>query len=78
MKIVRLKNNVVIEVIPDSARPIEDWYNAEFVSQCMEVPSNVDQHWIYDTKNQIFSPPNTKTENLSEENVIDKLLSAFI
>lgn len=47
MKIVRLVNNVVIEIIPESARPVADWYGEAFASQCVEAPDEVEQHWGY-------------------------------
>lgn len=47
MKTVRLENNVVREVIPDYALPVEKFYGAEFAAQCVEAPDEVDQHWIY-------------------------------
>lgn len=46
MKTVRLENNVVREVIPDYALPVEKFYGAEFAAQCVEAPDEVDQHWI--------------------------------
>lgn len=46
MKTVRLENNVVREVIPDYALPVEKFYGAEFSAQCVEAPDEVDQHWI--------------------------------
>lgn len=48
MKIVRLKDNVVIEIIPDYALPVDVWYGEEFAEQCVEAPDNVEQHWTYD------------------------------
>lgn len=55
MKIVRLKDNVVVEIIPEYATPVETWYGEEFAKQCVEAPDNVEQHWIYDGEN--FSEP---------------------
>lgn len=45
---VRIKNGVVVEIIPDCAKPVERWYGPEFASQCAEAPDEVRPGWIYD------------------------------
>lgn len=55
MKIVRLENNTVREIIPGYAQPVEQWYGITFASQCVEAPDEVDQHWVYDPATQTFS-----------------------
>jgi len=64
MKHVRLKDNVVIEIIPEAATipSVEHWYGAEFASQCVEATDDVQQGWAY--SNGIFSAPVTPTEDL--------------
>ena len=57
MKTVRLKNNVVREIIPDYATPVEQWYGAEFAAQCMEAPDEVEQRWTYDPTSGTFLAP---------------------
>lgn len=57
MKIVRLENNVVREIIPEYAQPVEQWYCATFAANCIEAPDNVDQRWVYDPATQTFSAP---------------------
>ena len=57
MKTVRLKDNVVVEVIPEYALPAEKWYGAEFAAQCMEAPDEVDQHWTYDPETDTWAEP---------------------
>lgn len=47
MKIVRLKNGSVYEIIPEYALPVEEFYSPEFAAQCMEAPDEVEQHWGY-------------------------------
>ena len=47
MKIVRLKNNIVVEIIPEYALPVEKWYGEEFASECLEGPDEVQTGWKY-------------------------------
>nr|DAG87279.1 MAG TPA: hypothetical protein [Herelleviridae sp.] len=56
MKTVRLSDNVVVEVIPDYALPVEKWYGKEFATQCVEAPDEVEQHWAMDEDGN-FNPP---------------------
>lgn len=48
MKIVRIVDNYVREVIPKDARPLEEWYPGWFCNQCMEVDDSVQENWYYD------------------------------
>lgn len=57
MKTVKLKDNIVAEVIPDYALPVEKWYGADFAAQCVEVPEEVEQLWMYDPATGAFSAP---------------------
>lgn len=57
MKTVRLKDNIVVEIIPEYALPVEKWYGAAFAEQCMEAPDEVEQHWVYDPDTGTFSEP---------------------
>ena len=57
MKTVRLKNNVVAEIIPEYALPVEKWYGATFASQCVEAPDEVGQRWVFDPETGLFSAP---------------------
>lgn len=57
MKTVRLKDNVVVEIIPEYALPVEKWYGAAFAEQCMEAPDEVEQNWVYDPETGTFSEP---------------------
>ena len=38
MKIVRLDNGTVAEIIPQYATPVEKWYGAAFAALCAEAP----------------------------------------
>lgn len=44
------------EIIPNTARPVEQWYNEEFASRCIEVPDDADQMTLYDMKTNTFYP----------------------
>lgn len=51
MKTVRLQSNVVVEIIPDYALPVAQWYGEAFAAQCVEAPDEVAQGWVYDGEN---------------------------
>ena len=57
MKTVRLKDNIVAEIIPEYALPVEKWYGADFAAQCVEAPDEVDQLWVYDPAAGAFYAP---------------------
>ena len=57
MKIVRLKNNIVYEIIPDYALPVEKWYGSEFAKLCVEASDDVQYGWIYDETTKEFKKP---------------------
>ena len=76
----------VREIIPDECRPVEDWYNLDFASHCIEAPDYIRQNMLYDDKTNEFtewvpyedSPQVTKTESErieALEEVLDILLS---
>ena len=48
MKTVKLKDNIVAEIIPEYALPVEKWYGADFAAQCVEASDEVEQLWVYD------------------------------
>lgn len=78
MKIVRVVQGKVIEVIPKSAVPVSDWYNAQFAAQCVEAPDVVQPNWYYDAITKEFSEspfvdPSPTLEDVVSEN---KLLKA--
>ena len=60
MKVVRLKDNMVAEIIPDYALPPEKWYGPDFAAQCVEAPDEVEQRWVYNPETQTFSSPPPK------------------
>ena len=47
MKVIRLKNNRVVEIIPEYALPVEKWYGEKFASECLEAPDEVQTGWKY-------------------------------
>lgn len=58
MKTARIENNIVIEIIPEAAHPVEEWYNAEFASKCMEIPDDVMPNWGWDPEQDKWLPEN--------------------
>ena len=62
---VRLKNNIVVEKIPDYALPVSKWYGEEFARQCVEAPEDVVCGMVYDPATNTFSEP-------KEESVVQK------
>lgn len=71
MKTVRLDNNIVAEIIPEYALPVEKWYGGEFAAQCVEAPNEVDQRWVYDPETGEFSEP-AEPEPISEPDPSDE------
>lgn len=57
MKVARIENNVVVEIIPTYALPVEKWYGTQFAALCKEVPDNVEPNYIYDPKTDSYQPP---------------------
>lgn len=55
MKTVRLKDNIVVEIIPEYALPVEKWYGSAFAEQCLEAPDEVEQNWAYNPETGAFS-----------------------
>lgn len=81
MKTVRLENNIVREIIPEYALPVEKWYGAKFAAQCMEAPDEVEQRWTYAPETDTWSEPaadepTTETEE-TEPTVWDELDAAY-
>lgn len=77
MKTVRLKNNVVMEVIPDYALPVEKWYGATFAAECVEAPDEVEQGWVYDPETGLFSDPATLPE-IEPEPTTEQILNTLL
>lgn len=61
MKTVRLENNLVAEIIPESALPVEKWYGSEFAERCFEAPDDVVQGWKYNAETKTFSDPSVRS-----------------
>lgn len=74
MKTVRLKNNIVLEIIPEYALPVADWYGEGFASQCMEAPDGVEQHWAYDPESGTFTAPSDPEPSNPEPTTEELLL----
>ena len=66
MKKVRIQNNEVVEIIPDSALPVEKWYGPEFAESCVDAPDEVEQNWVYDPTTQTFYEPVETTPDTAD------------
>ena len=79
MKTVMLKNNIVFEIIPEYALPVEKWYGENFAADCVEAPDEVEQHWVYDPQTGTFSEPvEPEPEPEPEETTVwDELDAAY-
>lgn len=64
---VRVVDNMVIEIVPDYATPVEKYYSPEFCAQCFFAPDGVEQGWIYDPNNGLFLDPSMDPEYLDEK-----------
>ena len=75
MKVVRLQNNIVVEIIPEYALPVEKWYGAEFAAQCVEAPDNIEQGMVYAHETGTFAePPKPPIPQMTtQEAILDKL-----
>ena len=62
MKTVRLANNVVVEIIPTYALPIDQWYPADFCAQCREAPDDVQQGYVYHPETDTYTEPEAEQE----------------
>lgn len=51
MRIVRVVDSYVREIIPEDATPIENWYPDWFCNQCVEADDEVQQNWYYNGEN---------------------------
>lgn len=56
MKTARIENNIVAEIIPEAAHPVEYWYNAEFAAKCQEIPDEVMPNWGWDPEQGKWLP----------------------
>lgn len=79
MKNVYLNSDLSVrEILPPEAIPIEDWYNAEFASHCIEAPDNVEQNWEYDPVNDIWYEPGMRPgRKTSMEQFLETALDAI-
>lgn len=68
MKVVRLKNSVVAEIIPKYALPVEKWYGEKFAADCVKAPDDVRCGMVYE--NGVFSEPK---EIVPEPTQIDRI-----
>lgn len=73
MKIVRVFDGVVKEIIPEYATPVADYYGEAFARLCIEAPDAVRPNWYYDSSSNTFSEtpfvqPKPTVEALSAEN----------
>lgn len=79
MKIVRVINNRVVEIIPETATPVSKWYNEAFAAQCMEAPDEVTYRWYYNPDTGTFSEEADGECSLSETPVtVDRILNALL
>ena len=59
MKIIRLENNKVIEIIPSeiSYDKLEHWYGKEFATSCIQVEDYVLPNMVYNKESDTFDFP---------------------
>ena len=62
MKVVRLLNGVVFEIIPTEATPVEKWYGERFAAECVEAPDEVEQGWAYDGEHFYIPEPEPEVD----------------
>lgn len=67
MKTVRLKDNIVVEIIPEYALPVDKWYGEAFAKNCVTAPDDVEQGFVYDPESGEFSAPVEPTTTPTEQ-----------
>lgn len=79
MKIVKMDGNVVREVIPEYALPVEKFYGPAFASECVEAPDYVDQRWILNADGSWTDPAtiDPEPEPSTDSDVWDELDKAY-
>jgi hypothetical protein len=77
MKTVRIKDGIVIEIIPQEATvpSVSHWYGEDFAAECMDTPDDVQQNWLYDSNTQTFSEPSQVTEESPPPTPEDQIAS---
>jgi len=68
---VRIKDGVVAEIIPDYALPVEEWYGQDFALQCVEAPADVQLGWIFD--GNIFTEPSMPEHEVAQPTMEERL-----
>lgn len=77
--VVRVKDGIVVEIIPEYALPVEYWYGAEFAKECVEAPDEVEQGWLYDAESGEFSKPTDEpTTDPTTEPTTEEILDALL
>lgn len=77
--VVRVKDGIVVEIIPEYALPVEYWYGANFAKECVEAPDEVEQGWLYDAESGEFSPPTDEpTTDPTTEPTTEEILDALL
>lgn len=58
MKIVQIINDAVWEIMPvETLEELAAVFPTEITERCVEAPDEVEQNWVYDSENGIFSEP---------------------
>ena len=76
MKIVRLENNIVKEILPEATyeKGITYWYGEAFAARCVEAPDDIKQGMVYNPSDGTFSEPSEEpVKNKSMEDRIAEL-----
>lgn len=73
MKIVKLKNNIVIEIIPEYALPVEQWYGADFAAHCIEAPDDAEQGMIYNGETFTAPDPPAETDTITMDDLAEQV-----
>lgn len=76
MKIVKLDGNIVREIVPEYAMPIDDYYPNDFVASCVEAPDYVYEGWVYNESDNTFSEPNNDSDN-DDDNIYSDIANAI-
>lgn len=68
MKVARIANNIIREIIPEYGLPVEQWYGEEFAKLCEEVPDEAQCGWIK-VNNEWVSPDVVNFEENKDQRI---------
>ena len=79
MKWAFIENNEIREILPETNTP--EMYGAEFAANCVQVPDEVQQHWVRVGQNFVEpapAPPAERTLDPWIEAIVKQRVDAYV